>query len=316
VFPVEMMVVTAELAGFKVHPAADLFPMLDDDALTALSVDIKEHGQLEPIWMIEGMILDGRNRLVACRRAGVEPRFAEWKQQANTSPVSTVISLNLHRRHLSASQRAAIAVDMEPLFAEEAHERMVAGASKGGTVSSARRRGVEPPPFAPAKTDTKPAANPSEAKPAPPTLTNPFGVTKTLAEQAAETGEPAQSFSGSGRAREQAAKAMSVSTGYVAQAKQVAREAPELHEKVRSGEITLTAARKILIDPAGLTGAKKEPAKKPQRVLARPKNSKVTSTRVNLELTITFGSLVRAQEFIDEIDGDPRIIRMDHKVLD
>ena len=47
-------------------------------------------------------MLDGRNRLRACRAAGVEPRFETWDGQG--SALELVVSLNLRRRHLNESQ--------------------------------------------------------------------------------------------------------------------------------------------------------------------------------------------------------------------
>jgi hypothetical protein len=60
------------------------------------------------------------NRLRACQRAGVEPRFEEWRGE---SPTAYVLSVNLHRRHLTDGQRAMIAVGALPLFEAEARER-------------------------------------------------------------------------------------------------------------------------------------------------------------------------------------------------
>jgi len=51
------------------------------------------------------MILDGGNRYRACVEAGIEPSFIEFNGE---SLVAFVLSANLHRRHLSPGQQAAI----------------------------------------------------------------------------------------------------------------------------------------------------------------------------------------------------------------
>lgn len=108
----------------RVHPAAALFPMLADGELRALAADIVANGLRNPIVRYEGAILDGRNRLAACAIAGVEPDYVEYE---GDSPTAYVVSVNLQRRHLSTSQRAAISAEMRPLFEAEAHDRMVRG---------------------------------------------------------------------------------------------------------------------------------------------------------------------------------------------
>ena len=50
----------------KVHPLAEIFPLLDDKALQDLADDIKQNGQQTPILACRGTIVDGRNRLKAC----------------------------------------------------------------------------------------------------------------------------------------------------------------------------------------------------------------------------------------------------------
>jgi hypothetical protein len=109
-------------AELESHPAADLFPLMDvaSPEFGDLAADVREHGLQEPIRLFEGKILDGRNRYRACCHAGVEPRFEEW---TGDSPTAYVLSLNLHRRHLTDGQRAMIAVDALPLFEAEARER-------------------------------------------------------------------------------------------------------------------------------------------------------------------------------------------------
>jgi hypothetical protein len=98
--------------------------------LEALTKDIREHGLREPITLHpDGSILDGRNRYRACLHAGVEPQFVTW--QDDGSPISFVISLNLKRRQLTASQRAMIALKAKSLLAAEAKERQVRANPRG-----------------------------------------------------------------------------------------------------------------------------------------------------------------------------------------
>jgi hypothetical protein len=70
-----------------------------------LRLDIKENGQREPIIIHDGMILDGGNRYRACIDLGVEPSLMKF---GGDSIATYVLSANLHRRHLTPGQQAAI----------------------------------------------------------------------------------------------------------------------------------------------------------------------------------------------------------------
>ena len=97
---------------FEPHPLALLFPKLPPEELAELARDIKERGQLEPIILHKGLILDGHNRYRACQMAGVKPRTEEFNPKATRrSPSEFVLSRNLKRRHLSLGQKAAIALE-------------------------------------------------------------------------------------------------------------------------------------------------------------------------------------------------------------
>jgi ParB-like nuclease domain len=106
---------------YKVHPAADVFPMMSDEELAKLSEDIRAHGLKNPIVLFsewdgpepgEGNIwlIDGRNRLEATERAGVQldPRLIE--RVFCGDPVTWIITLNIHRRHLTKQQQAELIV--------------------------------------------------------------------------------------------------------------------------------------------------------------------------------------------------------------
>jgi phage N-6-adenine-methyltransferase len=84
------------------HPVANLFPLMAEAEFDALVADIAEHGQHEAIWLYEDKVLDGRNRLRACEMLGLAPEFREY---TGDDPQSFVVSLNLHRRHLTREQR-------------------------------------------------------------------------------------------------------------------------------------------------------------------------------------------------------------------
>jgi len=84
------------------HPVANIFPLMTGAEYDALVSDIAEHGQHEAIWLYDGMVLDGRNRLRACNQLGLVPEFREY---TGDDPQAFVVSLNLHRRHLKREQR-------------------------------------------------------------------------------------------------------------------------------------------------------------------------------------------------------------------
>jgi N6-adenosine-specific RNA methylase IME4 len=101
-----------EHPNLEAHPLATVFPLMEGDAFAELVADIREHGLREPIWLLGGKILDGRNRHRACVEAGIEPEFCEY---LGDDPLSFVVSLNLRRRHLNESQRAMVAAELESL---------------------------------------------------------------------------------------------------------------------------------------------------------------------------------------------------------
>lgn len=93
----------------RFHDYANIFPMLHGEALDALREDIRIHGVREPVVFLDGAILDGRNRYQCARDLGAEYPRVEYE---GDDPLGYAISRNLHRRHLSESQRASVAAKL------------------------------------------------------------------------------------------------------------------------------------------------------------------------------------------------------------
>ena len=83
--------------------------MLPDAELDQLATDIKANGQRNPIIILAGEILDGRNRYRACEIAGVIPITVEF---TGDNPLAFVWGNNVYRRHLTASQLAMLADEL------------------------------------------------------------------------------------------------------------------------------------------------------------------------------------------------------------
>jgi hypothetical protein len=156
----------------------------------AFKGDIAVNGLREPIWVYKGEIIDGRNRFRACRELAIKPKFREW--DGNGSLVDFVVSVNLHRRHLTPSQRAIVALEIEPLLAQEARKRR--------------------------------------------------GVRSDLVEKI-----PRSDF---GKARDLAAKITGVNPHYVSDVKNIARQMPTLTERIKTGGMTITEAKRKLREDA------------------------------------------------------------------
>lgn len=290
------------LAKYTIHPAANLFPMIDAPAMEELAADLKANGQQEPVWADEhGAILDGRNRLVGCAVAGIEPVIEPWEPRDGQTPTAFVLSKNLHRRHLTASQRAAVAVEMEPLIAAE----------------NARRKAERRANRTPAQ----------QAK----------AVARSASETAASlfSDAPRPTRFATGRARDTAAQAMGVSSGYVNDAKDLRKAAPEVYEDVKAGRMTLPTAQDHVVAKAQEAGtldqvglrpgtvrtvlARQEKAaskgKEPKARIKLPKFSKVASSRATIKATMTFGNATVAEEWLNRLQDDPRCLSLDFEAV-
>lgn len=131
----------------KVHPIANIFPMMNADEFAGLKGDIEKNGVKDSIVFWKDELIDGRNRLAAMIELDIDWNAYAAELDDDIDPVGYVISHNLHRRHLDVSQRAMVAGRLRDMFDGEAKERM----SKGGgdKKSKKAKSGVEilPPPI-------------------------------------------------------------------------------------------------------------------------------------------------------------------------
>lgn len=148
-----------------IHPAADMFPMLDDADLLALGEDIGRNGltspivvQLESDWPV---LLDGRNRLDAMECAGWKLGLSKCEHGSwfltiddarggtgnnaiavvTTDPWDYVVSANIHRRHLTPESKRALIAQLlkeNPERSDRAIGKLVKADNK--TVASVRRQ--------------------------------------------------------------------------------------------------------------------------------------------------------------------------------
>src|SRR5664279_1164959 len=89
----------------ELHPLCTYFPRMSDSEFISLKENIQTNGQTHPIYTLDGMILDGGNRYRALCELGIEPVIIEY---TGSNPTQFILSSNLHRRHLTQGQSAAI----------------------------------------------------------------------------------------------------------------------------------------------------------------------------------------------------------------
>ena len=101
------------------HKLSEIFGDISDEAYNALREDIAHNGFMNAeILTYEGQILDGWHRYCLAKELNmVENLVFVDITESEIDPVMRVLSNNLHRRHLTASQRAQIVVEAYEWYA-------------------------------------------------------------------------------------------------------------------------------------------------------------------------------------------------------
>lgn len=126
------------MTNYIQHPIGKRIPAMTGEQFLALKANIKDNGFLkdEPIVLFEGKVLDGWHRYSACKELNIEPVYVQFLDfDIHDSPLSYVWSKNKVRRHFSATQLAAIAVDLLPDLEKESKLRIIVGAKNKAMVN-------------------------------------------------------------------------------------------------------------------------------------------------------------------------------------
>jgi hypothetical protein len=105
----------------------------------SLKDNLQEHGQTYPIYTLDGMILDGGNRYRALCELGIEPVLTEY---TGSNPAQFILSSNLHRRHLTQGQSAAIVSASQSWIKTQTDTELRNTAQLDSATSRAKQSGV------------------------------------------------------------------------------------------------------------------------------------------------------------------------------
>jgi len=108
----------------QIHPVAEMFPIMDRGGKEFIDLvdSIREDGLQEPLVMDGDVLIDGRNRLVACEVAQVEPRFVQFSEvrKGEVGVTEWIWAKNFTRRQMTVDQRVAVAAKVNAWRTEEA----------------------------------------------------------------------------------------------------------------------------------------------------------------------------------------------------
>ena len=230
----------AKAKEYEIHPFAKHLPSLPDDELKELAEDIKENGLRFSIIRAQGKIVDGVNRLKACQLAGIEPGFKDRDDvlQNDVDIAKFIISMNVMRRQLSASQRATIAVELYELAKKAEKE-------------------LPPEPEGEPGEEGEPEADPGEKDVA-------IGRKLLTVEELPEDGKPKD-----GMTMEKAAEAAGASMGYVVAAKNVKDKDPAKYEEIKAGKKTVNKASREISAAQSDEKSEKEYGRKAHKLVEK-----------------------------------------------
>lgn len=156
------------ICGYKVHPAASQFPLMEGNAFDEISSSIEEFGLIHPIVLKGDLLIDGRNRLRAATKLNTQYKEQNRSHRIKITTVELpddinnvaeyIYDINISRRHLTPDQQSAIGAAIMPMIAQEREAKQVATQFKpgvSGNPTGKAKEQADTKPYPPATKDTK-----------------------------------------------------------------------------------------------------------------------------------------------------------------
>ena len=102
----------------------DIIRPLSESELQLLEQNIIRDGIRDPLVVWGDTLIDGHNRYAIAQKHGLEYKTVQIELEDDTAAKIWIMNNQLGRRNLSTATRALMALDMKPLFAEQAKKRM------------------------------------------------------------------------------------------------------------------------------------------------------------------------------------------------
>lgn len=110
----------------KISPVfRDLIPPLSPDEVSVLEASILSEGCRDAIITWDGTIVDGHNRYSICNKHSIKYRTAEKSFASEDEAKIWIIKNQFGRRNINHATRSMLALELEPLIAEQAKRNML-----------------------------------------------------------------------------------------------------------------------------------------------------------------------------------------------
>lgn len=243
----------------KIHELCLSIPPIAPDKFIELKADIAKKGVLEPIWLYEGKILDGRHRYEAAHDLNIEPTFNNYE---GDDPLGFIISLNTFRKTLTSTQRACVALDALVYEEKLAKQRQI---ESGRITGKANAKNEEKIPQALSKFSK--------------------GKSETMFEEIST-----QASKRAPQSRDIVAAKLETNPHYVSTVKKIRSAAPELFDKMKAGKLDAASADILFkfqqerpeLYPEALSRIEKFPKLTARNIVNAVKNETISASNKNL----------------------------------